>query len=138
VDPIEDMLARYAAAVRAKDVDAFVALYAEDVRVFDLWGRWSYDGADAWRATAEEWFGSLGDEQVALELDEVRTVVGEDVAAAHAFVTFRGLSAEGDELRAMSNRLTWALRRTADGGWQVVHEHTSAPADDAGKLQLRR
>jgi ketosteroid isomerase-like protein len=39
----------------------------------------------------------------------------------------------------MGNRVTLALRKTADGGWQVVHEHSSAPADfDTGEVQLRR
>jgi hypothetical protein len=42
---IEELLAGYAAAVRAKDADGFIALYASDVRVFDMWGRWSYVGA---------------------------------------------------------------------------------------------
>ena len=137
--PIEQMLEAYVAAVRAKDVDAFVALYDEDVRVFDLWDRWSYDGAEAWRATVAEWFGSLGADRVEVELQDVRTIVGDGAAAAHAFVTFRGRSAEGEELRAMSNRLTWALRRTVDGAWKVVHEHTSAPVDAASaKVALER
>lgn len=53
VDPaIGAVIEGYAAAVRAKDVDAFVSLYAKDVRVFDMWGRWSYDGVDAWRSMA--------------------------------------------------------------------------------------
>jgi len=41
---IEQVLEWCAATVRAKDVDGFVALYANDVRVFDLWRRWSYRG----------------------------------------------------------------------------------------------
>jgi len=51
--------------------------------------------------------------------------------------TFRGLTAEGEELRSMNNRLTWILRR--DGhAWKITHEHTSAPAGDEGKVGLRR
>lgn len=139
MESIEQVLAGYASAVRAKDVDGLVALFATDVCVFDMWGRWSYDGADAWRGMAEEWFGSLGDEQVAVEFDNVETVPGDDLAIVHAFVTYKGLSAEGAELRAMNNRLTWGLRKTADGGWKIVHEHTSAPVDvDTGKVQLQR
>lgn len=43
--------------------------YAENVRVFDMWERWAYDGSSAWRDDmAQEWFGSLGDEQVAVEI----------------------------------------------------------------------
>jgi uncharacterized protein (TIGR02246 family) len=139
VDVIEQLLEEYAESVRAKDVDRFVALYDDAVRVFDMWGRWSYDGVAAWREMAVEWFGSLGSEQVAVEFEEVQTMVGDDVAVANAFVTFRGLSAEGDELRAMHNRLTWALRKQPDGTWKVVHEHSSAPADfETGRIALQR
>lgn len=135
---MEEMLEAYAAAVRAKDVDAFVGLYADDVRTFDLWSVWSYDGKDAFRGMVEEWFGSLGDDVVAVGYDEVRTQAGEDVAALSAFLTFRGLSAEGEELRSMNNRLTWVLRKDGDGAWKIAHEHTSAPAGDEGKVQLSR
>ncbi len=139
VSVIEQLLEEYAESVRAKDVDRFVALYDDEVRVFDMWGRWSYDGVAAWREMAVEWFGSLGSEEVAVEFEEVQTVVGDEVAVADAFVTYKGLSAEGDELRAMNNRLTWALRKRSDGTWKVVHEHSSAPTDfETGKVQLQR
>jgi ketosteroid isomerase-like protein len=52
-------------------------------------------------------------------------------------VTIKGLSADGDELRAMNNRLTWALRKTAGGEWKIVHEYTSAPIDvETSKVML--
>jgi uncharacterized protein (TIGR02246 family) len=136
---IEQVLERYAAAVRAKDVASFVALYANDVRVFDMWGRWSYEGAETWRDMAAEWFGSLGTEQVAVEFEDVSTLVSDNVAVVYAFVTYKGLSADGTELRAMNNRLTWALHEKPDDGWKIVHEHSSAPADlETGKVQLQR
>lgn len=134
---MDEMLERYAAAVRTKDVEAFLDLYADDARNFDLWGVWSYDGKDALRAMVEEWFGSVGTDTIGVEFDEVRTETGEDVAAVSAFTTFRGISAAGEELRSMNNRLTWILRREGDG-WKIVHEHTSAPAGDEGKVSLRR
>ena len=37
---MEEVLDAYAAAVRAKDVEAFLSLYADDVRNFDLWSEW--------------------------------------------------------------------------------------------------
>jgi uncharacterized protein (TIGR02246 family) len=135
---VESLLDAYRDAVDAKDVGAFVAIFADDVRVFDMWGTWSHDGIDAWREMAESWFGSLGDERVRVDFDDVQTTVGEDVAVLSAFVTFAGLSADGEELRSMNNRLTWGLR-TVDGTWKVVHEHTSAPVEIAtGKVDLRR
>ncbi|HZD87870.1 MAG TPA: SgcJ/EcaC family oxidoreductase [Gaiellaceae bacterium] len=135
---MEQMLEAYAAAVRAKDVEAFVGLYTDDVRTFDLWERWSYDGRDSLRGMVEEWFGSLGDDVVAVEFDEVRTQSGDDVAGVSAFTTYRALSPSGDELRSMNNRLTWVLRKDGEGGWRIAHEHTSAPAGEEGKVQLRR
>jgi uncharacterized protein (TIGR02246 family) len=136
--PILRMLDAYKAAVHAKDVDAFMALFDDDVRIFDMWGRWSYDGAAAWRAMAADWFGSLGGERVAVDFDEVQTLVAGDLAVASAFVTFTGLSADGRKLRSLNNRLTWALRLQA-GTWKVVHEHTSAPvAHETGKVTLQR
>ena len=136
---MDEMLTAYAAAVRAKDVEAFLDLYADDVRNFDLWSEWSYDGKDALRAMVTEWFGSLPDDEVvAVEFDDVRTQPGSEVAAVSAFTTFAAVSPDGTELRSMNNRLTWILRKDAGGAWKIVHEHTSAPAGDEGKVQLRR
>jgi uncharacterized protein (TIGR02246 family) len=135
---MDEMLAGYADAVGAKDVDAFLNLYDDDIRTFDLWSVWSYDGKAALREMVAEWFGSLGTDIVKVEFDDVRSQAGDDVAAVSAFTTFRGLSAEGEELRSMNNRLTWILRKERDGAWKIVHEHTSAPAGEEGKVQLRR
>jgi uncharacterized protein (TIGR02246 family) len=136
---MDEMLEAYAAAVRAKDVDAFVGLYTDDVRNFDLWSEWSYNGKDALRGMVAEWFGSLPDDEVvSVKFDDVRTQSGTDVAAVSAFTTFAAVSPDGSELRSMNNRLTWILRKDGAGAWKIVHEHTSAPAGDEGKVQLRR
>jgi len=136
---VEEMLERYAAAVRAKDVDAFMELYADDVRTFDLWQEWTYDGKDALRRMVTEWFGSLGnDEVVAVRFEGVRTQTGSDVAAVSAFTTYANVSPDGTEQRSMNNRLTWILRKEPDGAWKIAHEHTSAPAGEGGQVQLRR
>jgi uncharacterized protein (TIGR02246 family) len=136
---IEDLFARYSAAVAAKDADAFLAIFDEKVRVFDTWGRWLYEGAGEWRAMAQGWFGGLGDETVTAEFSDVHVTSGETVAGAHAFVMFTGYSAAGERLRSMTNRLSWVLARDPAGEWKVVHEHTSAPAElETGKVILRR
>ena len=48
-DEIEAIPDLYRTAVYTKDVDAFIGLYDEDTRVFDLWGRWLYSGSAEWR-----------------------------------------------------------------------------------------
>ena len=136
---MEEMLDRYAAAVRAKDVDAFLDLYADDVRTFDLWSVWSYDGKPALREMVAEWFGSLDDDEVvAVKFDDVRTQTGSDAGGVSAFTTFAAVAPDGTELRSMNNRLTWILRKDADGAWKIAHEHSSAPAGEGGKVELRR
>ncbi len=137
-NPVPQILEGYKAAVHAKDVDAFVALYDADVRVFDMWGTWSHNGLPAWRTMAEGWFGSLGSERVVVSFDDVQTTLAPDLAVAHAFVTYQAVGADGAVLRALDNRITLTLRRRS-GAWKIVHEHSSAPIDgDTAKARLKR
>lgn len=132
------VLDAYKAAVNAKDVDAFVSLYAPEITAFDMWGVWSYNGSEAWRKMVIEWFGSLGTERVVVETDDVHVMADNNVAVIHAFVTFKGISDTGQELRAMQNRFTWGLKNIA-GAWKIVHEHSSAPIDfETSKVILKR
>lgn len=129
-DVVAMVLQAYRAAVHAKDVDAFVALYADDVRVFDLWGQWQYDGLDAWRGMASAWFGSLADERVVVDFAEVRAVATTELAVGHAFVSYAAVDAHGTTLRSLTNRISVTLRRHGDD-WKIAHEHSSAPLDFA-------
>jgi ketosteroid isomerase-like protein len=136
--PILQVLEDYKAAVFAKDVDAFVALYHDDVQVFDMWSSWSYRGIAAWRAVAARWFESLGSDRVAVEFSDPQMSAAQDLAVVHVFVIYRGLGADGAQLRSMDNRMTLALTR-AGGPWRIVHEHTSAPVDhETAKVILAR
>ncbi len=137
-NPVPAVLAAYQAAVLAKDVDAFVALYAEDVRVFDMWGTWEYRGLAAWRAMAADWFGSLGDERVVVDFAEVQVELSPGLASGHAFARYAAVDAAGTELRALNNRISIVLRHEA-GAWKIVHEHSSAPiAFDTTKAIFKR
>jgi ketosteroid isomerase-like protein len=128
----------YKRAVYDRNVEAFLGLYHAEARVFDTWGVWSYEGLEDRRKVIEDWFGSLGDERVSVTFDRIRTEVGNGQAALSARVVYIGLSAAGDELRSMQNRLTWVLR-LGGGGWRILHEHTSVPiAFDGLKGLLQR
>ncbi len=136
-DPFLQALAAYRAAVLARDVDAFAALYDDEVHVFDMWGAWSLRGIDAWRAMAVDWFASLGDERVVVDAREAGGTRSGDIAVGHAVLTYTALSPEGEKLRSLDNRITLGLRRV-DGAWKVFHEHTSAPIEHgSGKAILR-
>ena len=130
----------YKSAVLAKDVDAFMRLYDPGVRVFDAWGVWSYEGAAAWQVAVEGWFTSLGTEKVKVTFDDVQTSEGRDFIVISAIATYAAISAQGEALRAMQNRVTWALK-TIGHVPRIVHEHTSAPLgfeDSKGILQREK
>ena len=134
--PIRQLLAGYQAAVYAKDVDAFVALYADDALIYELWGTWTHDIA-SWRGMAKGWFEFLGDQRSVVEASDVKTTVSGDMALLTAFLTYRAVDADGTELRSLDNRLSWVARQRG-GRWQVVHEHTSVPiahADGKGMFK---
>ncbi len=136
--PPENILQAYADAVYARDAEALLALYHPNVTVYDMWEHWQYDGQQQWRGMIEGWFASLGDERVQVTFDDVRSTVTPGMALVHAFVTYAGLSASGERLRAMNNRITLTL--TPGGtGWLILHEHSSAPAEfESGKVNLHR
>jgi ketosteroid isomerase-like protein len=136
-NPFLTALAKYAQAVLGKDVDAFVALYDEDVHVFDMWGAWSLRGIAAWREMAAGWFASLGDERVVVTFDSEGATEAGDLAVGHAILTYTAIAPDGTELRSLSNRATMALRRKGDV-WKIVHEHTSAPIDHASQKAILR
>jgi len=120
------ILESYKAAVLAADVNAFMRLYDPSVRVFDTWGVWSYEGAEAWQRAVEGWFTSLGSEKVKVTFEDVQTVLDRDTGIVSAIVTYSGISSEGEPLRAMQNRISWGLKRSGHV-LRIVHEHTSAP-----------
>ncbi len=123
----------YAAAVYAKDVAAFTALYAPDVRIFDAWGGWQQRGLDGLPTSTAEWFGSLGEERVGVTVNDVQHSVGDTLAAIHGLIEFAAVSVGGEKVRAMQERITWLLEKQGKG-WRVTHQHSSLPADfETGK-----
>jgi len=157
---IESLLDTYKTAVFQKDVEAFVSIFDDDVRIFDMW-EWVYNGVTPWREMVKSWFGSLGTERVVVTFDEVQIQKGSDdgqipmegdMAVVSAFARFAAISEKGEELRHLQNRLTWVVRKISEkrafggnvarsgrGVWKVIHEHTSGPVDGGTmKVLLQR
>jgi uncharacterized protein (TIGR02246 family) len=122
------VLDAYQAAVHAKDADALMALYIPDVRVFDAWGVWSYEGKEAWRKPVQNWFSSLGKDGALVEFEDVRIHVMGATLAVSAIARYAGVSADDGKQKSMHNRLTWVLQ-VDNGVARIAHEHTSAPID---------
>jgi len=136
-NPVQQLLDAYTAAVYAKDIDAFMAIYDENIGVFDMWGTsWMYQGAQSWRGVAEEWFRGLGDERIVVDIENMQVRPTAQMAFVSAFVKYTALSPEGKPLRWLQNRMTCVLE-PKNGVWKITHEHTSTPADHSSlKISL--
>ena len=128
----------YKAAVAARDIDAFMRLYDPAVRVFDAWGVWSYEGVPAWQVAIEGWFASHPTDRLKVTFEDIGSVSTPAFASVSAIVTYAVVSAQGEQVNAMQNRLTWVLK-TSGHVLRIVHEHTSAPVgfEDAKAILQR-
>lgn len=122
------LLAVYAQAVHDRDVDALMRLYDPDVRVFDSWATWSYEGRDAWRPMIANWFSSIDNDHVEVGFSESKLLGDGPLRVLTVFVRYMDVAPDGRCPRFMDNRLTWAVQADPSG-WRIVHEHTSAPID---------
>jgi len=128
----------YKTAVFDKDVDAYMSVFDDHLRVFDMWGLWSFDTLADWRTMTEGWFSSLKEERVVVTFSDIQVQENDAIGTATAFVRFAAISAQGEELRYLQNRLTWVALKKG-GRWKIIHQHTSSPIDHGTmKAMLRR
>lgn len=124
---VQDVLTNYRKAVHEKDVDKFLLGYAEDVHIFDCWGKWEYTGTAAWKQVVAEWFSGL-EEELLLRVEFHDDIVKEsgDLTYVHCAVSYTAVDLSGKELRSMKNRFTFVLEKI-QGSWKIIHEHSSLP-----------
>ena len=123
---IRTLIADWARALEARDLDALFASYAENVVLFDVKPPFRLRGVDAYRAM---WQACLPyfPARFAIEHRDLDVTATGDAAFAYGLVHIRPI---GEESKAGQ---TW-LRATicyarVDGAWRVVHEHVSVPFD---------
>lgn len=146
MNELEILLTTYTNAVFEKDTETFLSLFDEDVRIFDMWGSWSYDGHAAWREMVTGWFASLGADRDRVTFEEVKFFFSGDLATVTAFARFAAVSSRGEELRFLYNRITLVVRRDGSeagsnagpNDWKIIHQHTSAPIDGTLNAILKR
>jgi uncharacterized protein (TIGR02246 family) len=113
---IRQLVENWAAAVRAKDVEAAVAHHADDVVMFDVPLPLLSRGMKEYRKTWELFFANNRGGPGSFEVTDLRIAASDTVAYCHALLKIFDSTA----------RLTMGLRRER-GQWLVAHEHHSYP-----------
>ena len=125
--PIIQILSLYSQAIYDKDLEAYLNLYAEDAKIFDLWGpEWAHHDSESWRASTEEWFNSLKDERVEVDFEELQVEQTFQMGFLSGIVKYSAISPKGKVLRWLENRFTCIVEPRGDS-WRITHQHTSGP-----------
>jgi ketosteroid isomerase-like protein len=113
-------------ALRAKDIDGIMSIYAPNMVSFDLVPPLRYVGADnkrrAWREAFAVYNGPF-----AYEVRDLSVTTQGELAFVHSLNHVNGTTADG-HVTDLWLRWTACFRRI-DGAWLVVHDHVSVPAD---------
>jgi ketosteroid isomerase-like protein len=124
----EDLLEAYAKAVLHKNAAAYTSIFDENIRVFDMWQEWRYDGMAAWREVAKGWFDALGTDKDVVTFSDIEITEKGELALITTIAKFTATSEQGEALRYLENRLTWIAVKKGIA-WKIIHQHTSSPID---------
>jgi uncharacterized protein (TIGR02246 family) len=116
----------WAKAIRAKDLDGVMSLYAPNIVSFDLDPPLRYAGTDNKRQAWQKFFaartGSIG-----YDMRELNITVQGEMAFVHSLNHVSGTMPSGQHSDLW---VRWtACFQQIDGIWLVVHDHVSVPAD---------
>ena len=113
-------------AVRARDIDGVMSIYAPEVVSFDIVPPLRYVGADAFRKVWEEVFSSFQG-PIGYEIHDLNISVGDDVAFGYSLNRISGTMNNGQKTDLW---LRWtACLRKINGKWLIVHHQNSVPVD---------
>ncbi len=130
---IRELIARFAKAFRAKDVDGIMSFFAPEIVSFDILPPLEAVGTQVFVTHWQEFFGSY--ESLDIEFADIRIAAADDLAFSYCLHRVKGMLKNGQQT-------DWWLRWTAcyrktDGKWLIVHEQVSVPVDlKNGKAML--
>ena len=121
-------------AIRDKNIEDVMSLYAQEVVSFDIVPPLRYVGADAYRKRWEETFSSFQG-PIGYEIHDLNITVGDDVAFGHSLNRISGTMNNGQKTDLWLR--STACFRKINGKWLIVHTHVSVPVDlEHGKAVL--
>jgi uncharacterized protein (TIGR02246 family) len=131
---IRGWLEHWTKAFSAKDADAIMALYADDVVAYDVVPPLQYIGKEAYRADFQQFFSQY-DSDLKVEVRDLHIGASGDLGYATGLQLVSGILKRGNKYEIWL-RFTSLLRKS-DGRWLDFHDHVSVPADiQSGKAML--
>src|SRR5262245_31948377 len=123
---IRQRIEKYAAAIRAKDLEGVMSIFAPDLVSFDLAEPLQHLGAEAKRRNWAQAFAAY-QHPLGYEFHDLTITVGDEVAFGHSLNRISGTLENG-------NRADFWVRwtgcfRKIDGNWLIVHDQVSVPVD---------
>ncbi|MBW8881096.1 MAG: nuclear transport factor 2 family protein [Asticcacaulis sp.] len=117
---IRALVDAFVKAIRARDIDAVMSVFAPEIVSFDLGPPLSHGGGEDFRQRWQTLFAAHTG-PVDYDIRDLSITVGGDVAFSHS------LNRTG---AAPERWVRWtACYRRIDGWWRIVHEHVSVPVD---------
>ena len=130
---IRQRIDEYATAIRAKDIERVMSIFAPDIVSFDIEAPLKHVGAEAKRRNWAKVFAAY--QQLGYEIRGLTLTLGDDLAFGRSLNRVSGTLKNG-------NRTNFWLRWTAcfrkiDGNWLIVHDQASVPVDpESGRALL--
>lgn len=125
---VSSLLDSWSEAIRTKDIDRLMSLYAPDIVYFDVVPPLRYTGSAAVRRNFLRWFDAW-QSAIGQETRDVHIVASGDIAVAHMLIRASGTLKNGREVGYWV-RATVCCQRSEDR-WVIRHEHVSLPVDMA-------
>jgi uncharacterized protein (TIGR02246 family) len=130
---VRALLDSWSEAVRSKDIDRLMALYAPDIVYFDVVPPLHYSGSDAVRRNFLRWFDAW-ESGIGQDIRDLTLVASGELAVAHVLIRASGTLKTGREVGYWV-RATVGCQRS-NQRWVITHEHISLPVDVASGLAV--
>jgi ketosteroid isomerase-like protein len=123
---VRALIDRRSEAMRSKDLERLMPVYAPEIVYFDLVPGLRYTGQDELGGRFAHWFEGFSS-SIRQDVSELHIDASGDLAVAHMLIRAGGTLVSGTEV-GFWVRATSSCRRSV-GEWQITHEHISVPVD---------
>jgi uncharacterized protein (TIGR02246 family) len=123
---IKALLEAWSAAIRVKDIDRLISLYAPGIVYFDVTPPLQHKGRDAVRQNFERWFERF-DGDIGMQIHDLHISMSGSLATALMLHHTSGMHKNGQRVDYWV-RATVSCQRL-DGEWRITHEHVSLPME---------